>query len=192
MPDAFHRPARFLAALSLSAGMASAQTTPAAPPMAMTGPMDAAQAPCPATPAALPPELAGWAAAVPITAASMPGELALATIVPGRGVRATLSPVAKVSYPVAPAHAGEPGTSGGLFAFAVTKSGTYRVALGAGPWIDMVRDGRFVASSAHGRGPACSPVRKMVDFTLTPGRYLLQVSGNKAPTLALMIAPVTS
>ena len=191
MPDAFRRPACFLAAFSLSAAMASAQTTPPAPPMAMNGTMDAGQAPCPATPAALPPELAGWAAAVPITAASMPGDLALATIVPGRGVRATLSPVDKVSYPVATTHAGEPGTSGGLFAFTVTLAGTYRVALGAGAWIDVVRDGRFVPSSAHGRGPACSPVRKMVDFKLTPGRYLLQVSANKSPTLALMIAPVT-
>jgi len=31
-------------------------------------------------------------------------------------------------------------------------------------------------------------VRKMVDFDLQPGRYLLQVAGNASATLPLMVA----
>lgn len=185
-------PARLLPALAvmLPASAVAQTAPPAAPPMPMAGPMDAGGAPCPAGPAALPPGLAGWTAAVPVRAATATGELALATIEPGRGVRATLSPAARIAYPVAPGHPGEPGTLGGLFAFAVTRGGTFRVALGAGAWIDVVRDGQAVASIAHGHGPACSPIRKTVDFTLAPGRYVLEVSGNHAPVLALMVAPV--
>ncbi|WP_174296718.1 homogentisate 1,2-dioxygenase [Sphingomonas bacterium] len=185
------RTTMLMSALALVAGPAFAQAVPpTAGPMSTTGPMAAGQLPCP-TPAALPPELAGWTAAVPVKAA-VSGEPATATIEPGRGVRATLSPVDQLRYPVAPGHAGEPGTTGGLLAFAVSRAGTYRVALGAGAWIDVVRDGRALVSIAHGRGPACSPIRKTVDFTLAPGRYLLEVSGNATPVLALMIAPIAS
>lgn len=138
----------------------------------------------------LPPAFAGWTAAVPVKAAVVPGELALATIEPGRGVRATLSPAEAVRYPIVPGHPGEPGTMGGMLEFAVSRAGTYRIALGASAWIDVVRDSHALSSIAHDHGPECSPIRKTVDFTLAPGRYLLAVSGNKTATLALMVVPI--
>lgn len=52
----------------------------------------------------------------------------------------------------------------------------------------MVRDGAAVVSVGHGRGPACSGVRKMVDFALEPGRYVLQIAGNGGQSLPVMIA----
>ncbi|MGI4732099.1 MAG: hypothetical protein ACRYFW_10150 [Janthinobacterium lividum] len=173
-------------ALVCAATGVSAQNAGPAPAM----PMDMAQAPCPATPATLPPEFSAWTNATPVAAAATPADLAAATIEPGHGVQATLTPAARITYPVVPGHPGEPGTSGGLFAFAVSQAGNYRVALGAGAWIDVVRDKHAIASTAHGHGPACSAIRKTVDFALAPGRYLLEVSGNRAPTLALMIAVV--
>ena len=40
------------------------------------------------------------------------------------------------------------------------------MGLSAGAWIDVVKDGAQVASSAHGHGPACSTLRKQVAFEL--------------------------
>ena len=71
--------------------------------------------------------------------------------------------------------------------FQVARAGTYRVALGTSAWIDVVRAGRALPSQAHGHGPACTGIRKIVDFRLTPGRYVLQLSGTMATTLPVLI-----
>lgn len=137
---------------------------------------------CPVAPV-IPAELAGWRTAMPVAAGDTP-----AVIQVGQGARATLLPGAEVNYSLVPEKPGAAGTSGGVFAFEVARAGTYRVALGAGAWIDVVRGGAAIASKAHGHGPDCSPVKKMVDFDLTPGRYVLQIAGSPTPTLALIVA----
>jgi hypothetical protein len=43
-------------------------------------------------------------------------------------------------------------------------------------------------STAHSRGPECSTLRKMVDFPLQPGRYVLQVSANADARLPILLA----
>lgn len=137
---------------------------------------------CPIAPV-IPPELVGWRTMAPVAAGPTPVPIRV-----GRGVRAALLPGADVSYPVAPAKPGAAGTSGGVFAFEVARAGRYRVALGAGAWIDVVQRGRVLTSAAHAHGPECSPVRKMVDYDLKPERYLLEVAGSPAATLGLMVA----
>jgi homogentisate 1,2-dioxygenase len=62
------------------------------------------------------------------------------------------------------------------------------VALGSGAWIDVLKGKAAMASVAHGHGPDCSGIRKMVDFRLSPGRYTLQIAANGEQTLPLMIA----
>ena len=141
---------------------------------------------CPATPVALPAEYAGWSAGVPVAAAAEPAAVGDAMLTVGRGARASLQPAAALKLPVVPKRAG---SHGGLFAFEAASPGRYRVALGAGAWVEVVANGAALASVAHGHGPACSAVRKIVDYDLKPGRYLLQVTGE--PTnLALQILKV--
>ena len=70
----------------------------------------------------------------------------------------------------------------------MTRPGTYRVALGAGAWVDMLRDGKAIASTAHGHGPACSGIRKIVDFPLTPGSYVLQLAGSPDANIPVLVA----
>lgn len=140
---------------------------------------------CPAV-VAPPPELAGWSAAGAVTAGRT---VAGATVLDvGKGVTATLSHTPGVIYPLRPEKPGGSVSYGGIFAFDVAVAGRYRVALGSGAWIDLVRDGAALVSVAHGHGPDCTGIRKMVDFDLTPGRYILQVAANGAPTLPLMVA----
>lgn len=156
-----------------------------------------APAPMPAPPACtapapLPPELAGWAIMKPLRAASEVKGIAAATLPIGSGVRAALLPTPKVAYPVRPEKPGGSVSSGGLFGFEVVRAGRYRVALDSGAWVDVVAGGTPAVSVAHGHGPACSGVRKMVDFDLAPGRYLLQIAGNGSPTIGLMVARLPS
>jgi opacity protein-like surface antigen len=142
---------------------------------------------CPADPIAPPPELAGWTARVAVGAAGKPDALGTATLTPGKGADVALLSVPDVTYPVRPSHPGGSVSYGGLLGFTVTQAGTYRVGIGSGAWLEVVRDRTALESAAHSPGPACTGVRKMVDFALTPGTYLLEISGNGTAKLPVLV-----
>ncbi|MFS0735614.1 homogentisate 1,2-dioxygenase [Sphingomonas sp. 1P06PA] len=143
-------------------------------------------APCPATPAPPPPEFAGWPKPVAQTAGTQPA--GAPQLAPGRAVDLALHPSAKLRFAAMPGKPGDAGTSGGIAQIDVKRAAVYRVALAGPAWIDMVRAGKPVASIAHGHGPACSGIRKLVDFRLEPGRYNLQIAGSPASRVRVMIA----
>lgn len=153
------------------------------------GHSDAAPA-CPA-PAVLPQGLQGWAGA--------PRALAVAASVQdARGKRATvgtvydmaLKPAAAMRYAVTPRKMPEPAGFGGLATFDIARPGRYQVAQDGHAWVDVIGTGKALASAAHGHGPACSGITKMVAYDLAPGRYVLQVAGNRGAALKVMIVPV--
>jgi hypothetical protein len=133
-----------------------------------------------------PAELAGWSKRTHIAAAASAEALG-PPLTPGKGADVTLLPTRQVKYPVQPAHPGGSGSSGGLLGFTVAKAGTYRVAAGSAAWIEVVRDGKALASVAHSPGPACTGVRKVVDYALTPGAYVLELAGNASPDLSVLV-----
>ena len=106
----------------------------------------------------------------------------------GTAMTATLLPTGQLRYAAKPGKDAPPASSGGLFAFTVEAAGRYRVALGAGAWVDVIGGGAALASVAHGHGPACSSIRKIVQFDLKPGRYLLQIAGSPAASVPVMVA----
>lgn len=107
---------------------------------------------------------------------------------PGKATELTLLSIADVTFPLAPERKPADGTFGGVYHVAIATAGTYRVALQNGAWIDLVRDGKSLTSVAHMEGAPCSGIRKIVDFTLQPGTYMLQLSGAKAPRMRVLIA----
>lgn len=107
----------------------------------------------------------------------------------GQGTGLMLSPVDKVAFAPAPSRAPKPGTFGGVYSFNVATGSTYRIALDAGAWIDVVGNGKIIEPVAHSEGQPCSGIRKIVDFTLAPGRYTVQLSGAKAAPMRILIAP---
>jgi len=148
---------------------APAQTgAPAAPPVA-----------CPASAEPLPAELAGWKKREPLVAG--------AVLLTGKGADVTLRPVGDVNFLVAPEKAPAAGTYGAQLTFRIDKPGTIRIALGAPAWIDLVRDRKAQASVAHGHGPVCSGIRKIVDFKVEPGNYLLAISGSPLATTGVLV-----
>ena len=72
-------------------------------------------------------------------------------------------------------------------ALVITEAGTYGVALDQAAWIDVARGGASLNSNGHGHGPACSSVRKIVDFQLQPGRYTISLSRTQAQTVRLLV-----
>lgn len=141
-----------------------------------------------AKPAPLPPELAAWTTPAPLAAANNPADAGKATLAIGKAAAATLPATPTVTYALRPEKPGGSVSYGGIFAVDVAKAGTYTIALSTGAWIDVVRDGKALTSTAHGHGPACTTVRKMVAFPLEPGRYLIQIAASGAPDLGIMVA----
>lgn len=156
---------------------ASAQMAPAAPAPA-----------CAVVDKDLPAELAGWTAKTDLTAAKGVAGLDKALLVPGQAYAATLAPTPDVTYVVQPEKPGGTVSKGGLFAIDVPAAGSYVVALGSAAWIDVLKGDQAQRSTGHGRGPACTTLRKMVTFDLLPGRYVVQISANAEATLPIMIA----
>lgn len=157
----------------------------AAPPTPMPMPQ-VSPAPCPTPAAPLPASLAAWKTGPSLAAATDARSLAAAKLAIGTRVEAMLAATGTVRFVRTSARSGDPTSKGGMLRLAVAKAGTYRVALGAAAWIDMVKRGTTLTSVAHDHGPACSGVRKMVDFALMPGAYVLQIEGSKdavAPVL---------
>jgi hypothetical protein len=134
----------------------------------------------------LPAGLTGWSRRAPLAAGT--STRSAPVIVVGHGADLRLAPADQVTPAVTSQRQPDIGETAGLALFQVARPGTYRVALGNAAWIDVVRAGRALAASAHGHGPACTGIRKMVDFKLEPGRYVLQLSGTKAASLPVMIA----
>lgn len=160
----------------------------ASPGPAAAQPAPAAEAACPADAAPLPPELAGWTARTPLAAAADVPGLAGARLTIGGAVDLSLLPTPRLHYALRPENPGGSVSNGGMASFAVEREGRYRVAISSAAWIDVVRDGAVVASVVHGRGPACSGIRKMVDFTLQPGDYVLQIAGSGSPAISVLVA----
>lgn len=164
------------------AGPALAQAQPQGRPMPTPS-----QAACPAAAPKLAPEMAGWNAAPPTDAVVDEALPSGATLPLGRAVHVALrSNTAAFAPP--PEHAPAPGTDSGQFTFSVPAAGRYRIALGSAVWVDVVRNGQTMPTSAHGHGPDCTGIRKMVDYRLQPGQYVLQVSGSVTTGTRLMVA----
>lgn len=160
----------------------------AALPALISAPTPAiAQEGCPAEAAPLPAGYAGWDNARPLAASTDAAGLDAAGFAAGEAVDMGLSPDGEVAYLSLPRGAGEEASFGGMAAVELAEAGRYRVALGDYAWVDLISDGVAAESVAHGHGPKCSPIRKIVEFELEAGRHTLEISGNAAPDIRVMV-----
>ncbi len=146
---------------------------------------------CPPGPPTLPSELTAWNQRTPLVAAKDARQVqSAARLTPGLAVDGELAPTRTVHYATPPGNPGASTSFGGLYAFSISQPGNYRIALGTAAWIDVVRAGARAAATEHLRGPDCSGIRKMVDFSLQPGDYVLQISGSPDARVPLLIVPL--
>jgi len=150
-------------------------------PLLLSGPA-LAQPSCPVPPAA-------WGTNIALTSATASADLAAARLTLDQAATVNLHPVGEVRFAAPPERPSEVSSFGGMLELDVREAGTYLVSLSAGAWIDVLKDGKAVASTAHGHGEECSGLRKMVTFPLQPGRHVIQLSGNKEATIRILASP---
>lgn len=161
--------------------LAAMVTGPAAAQDPMIGPS------CMTGPAPIPPALAAWDMAMPLSAAHTATDLEQAQLTIGRRTDISLMPVAEVHFIVPPRGRNASGSHGGLASFTIERAGTYRIALGSDVAIGIVKGGQRVAPTGNAPGPACSSLRKTVDYAFTPGAYILQIAGDPRTSLPVLI-----
>lgn len=132
-------------------------------------PKDECEAPMPPTGV-----LAPWLDPTPMSSVKEEPRLNDAQLRVGQSAFVTLYPANEVRVPVP----GKPGGFGGLASVTITEAGKYSVALGSPGWIDIVSEGKAIASNGHAHGPECSTIRKIIDFDLKPGRHTVMISAN--------------
>lgn len=175
---------KMLALLALA--VPAVTVTAAAQEMPQGMPMAAPVCPKDAEP--IPATLAAWTSKKPLIAATDVASAGRTVLVPGTAIDLALADTPSVTYVVRPSHPGGSVSHGGMLTFKVDSPGTYRVAIGSGAWLDVIGDNGALESIAHGHGPNCSGIHKMVDFALQPGSYVLQVAGNGEAHIALLVA----
>lgn len=83
------------------------------------------------------------------------------------------------------------GASAGMVRFRVAQSGTYRVALDVGFWVDVIADGKPIASADFSGSADCRAPRKVVMYALPANQDLvLQFSGAVEPQLRFALTAV--
>lgn len=126
-----------------------------------------------------------WDSAEPITAVRAVSGVPV--VRPGGGVMIRLIDAAKVRFAVPLGRPVVDGDKGGLVIMKIPVPGTYRIALQHKAWIDVMRGGKVIASTAHAHGAPCSGIAKQVDFVLPRGVYTLQLSAAADETIGLSV-----
>ena len=145
---------------------------------------------CPADAKPLPAALSAWTDKASLDAAGSAAGLKAAALAPGKAVTVSLHHTREVQYITQPEKPGGSVAYGGLLMLDIKNAGTYQVNLSSGAWTDVLKGGAAVMSGAHAPGPACSGIRKTVQFPLQPSRYVIQLSANGDPTIAVMVSRV--
>lgn len=140
---------------------------------------------CPGGAEPVPPALSAWGAGATIHASS--NRASAPALSPGTTAELSLHPSDHIELIAPPQRTSAGSSNAGYAAVEITKPGIYRVALSDRAWIEVLKDGKPIASTAHGHGPRCSGMRKIVDFELAGGRHLLQISGNPTATIRVMV-----
>jgi len=92
-----------------------------------------------------------------------------------------LFPQGAIAYAMSPEKKAAAADSyGGLARLKVDKSGTYRVSLDRGSWVDVVANGKLITSTDFQGRPGCGAPHKIVLYALPAGQDLvLQLSGGR-------------
>jgi hypothetical protein len=103
----------------------------------------------------------------------------------------TLVPFAGAKLPTVPSHAPRSPDSyaGFVRVLAPAKSGTYRVTLSKGAWIDVIQNGQALKSSAFSGATGCDSVAKSVKFELAAAPFIIELSGTAARSISLVVTP---
>lgn len=136
--------------------------------------------------------LASWNKPLIVKTSQTIANLKQANPVPiSQTVEASLFPARSVEFPVSPQERGGSVSFAGTLKFDITKKSTYRIITNGRPWVEIVQNGKIIDSTKHQHGEKCWGMEKVLDFPLTPGRYVIELTANGKETIKFMIIPVT-
>ena len=103
-------------------------------------------------------------------------------VLPDELYEVQLAPQSQVQYVTPPGKVMlSDGAYGGMVKFTVPRTGSYRVALDAPFWIDVVAGGKLLATEDFSGQRGCANPRKIVIFQMPAGEPLtLQISGARS------------
>ena len=83
------------------------------------------------------------------------------------------------------------GSFAGLLKVSSSRATTIRVTSTEAAWLDVISSGKLLESRRHTGSGNCKVLRKVVEFTVTPGQPLTrQVSGSKEKAIKLAVTSV--
>ncbi|MFZ0559168.1 MAG: hypothetical protein WAN31_02640 [Methylovirgula sp.] len=104
-------------------------------------------------------------------------------------VAVTLQPLAAAKLPQAPSRAPRyPDSYAGFVQASAPASGTYRITLSHGAWIDVIQDGHALKSVGFTGAKGCD-IAKSVKFDLAAAPYVIEISGTSAHSIGLVVTP---
>jgi hypothetical protein len=113
-----------------------------------------------------------------------PGTLYALVLKPQEGVKYATPPSKKMLAD---------GAYGGLLKFKVAPTGTYRIAIDAGFWLDVVADGKSLPAADFNGQRGCAGPRKIVVYELPANVDLtLQVAASTDARARLTVTPVAA
>ncbi|MGH6674793.1 MAG: hypothetical protein ACRECE_01020 [Xanthobacteraceae bacterium] len=109
---------------------------------------------------------------------------------PLRPVAVTLQSFAAAKLPQAPSRSPRyPDSYAGFVQASAPASGTYRITLSHGAWIDVIQDGRTLKSVGFTGAKGCDGIAKSVKFDLDAAPYVIEISGTSAHSIGLVVTP---
>lgn len=137
----------------------------------------------------LPPAFSAWAKPPAVGDAAADAAAPRAELLPDQPIALRLRPTAEVVFVHQPGQMRKVDNAhAGLVSVRVPAAGTWRIAASGPVWIDLIGPAGPVASTGHGRMAPCTSLRKVVEFPLPAGRWLVQLNGNPGPQLRLMLS----
>lgn len=103
-----------------------------------------------------------------------------------------LQPLAAIRFVTAPGrHGNGPNGYGGLATLRIVTAGTYRIAVDAPVWIDVVADGGLMGVKDFQGAHDCDAPRKILEFEFpVPREVILQISGADRPGVRIGVTRV--
>jgi hypothetical protein len=99
-----------------------------------------------------------------------------------------LAPQVEVTFAAPPGKKALPADArAGLVTFKITAAGTYRISSDSSVWIDVVSNKMLLRAEDFQGQAGCDAPHKIVAFDLSPGVFVLQISGATQPKVRLTI-----
>jgi hypothetical protein len=105
-------------------------------------------------------------------------------------VQVALVPFAEAALPMPPERAPKDANSfAGAVSFAAGNAATYRIAISAAAWLDVIQGGAYVKSGKFTGATDCAGIRKTVEFAIGASPFIVQISGADSSDLRMVLTP---